>query len=248
MLLIMSRSIRREACGNMPEKAAGKCSEAGRGLAASEPLSDEAIISRVMDGDLAAFELIMRRYNQRLFRVARGILESDVEAEDVVQDSYIRAYEHLDEFEGRARFSTWLTRIVVYAATKRRRKMRRVRLFTSDEEPLHLAETADGPAESVSRSETRTLLARAVDALPAELRVVVIMRLVEGLDTEETARTLDLTPANVKVRLHRARALLRESIEERLEGEVTALYQFDGERCDRIVRAVFSRIGIDHLR
>ena len=228
----------------MPEKTPEKCRELDGVLSARETLTDEAVIARVMDGDLAAFELVMRRYNQRLFRVARGILGNDTEAEDVVQEAYIRAYEHLGEFEGRARFSTWLTRIAVYAATKRRRKMRRERLFASDEEPLDLVEPAAGPVENASRSETRSLLASVVDALPAELRVVVVMRLVEGLDTEETARALDLTPANVKVRLHRARALLRETIEERLEGEAHTLYRFDGERCDRIVEHVFKRLGI----
>lgn len=240
----MSRPGREKACGNMPEKTPEKCSELDSVRSARKPLTDEAVIARVMDGDLAAFELIMRRYNQRLFRVARGILGNDEEAEDVVQEAYFRAYEHLAEFEGRARFSTWLTRIAVYTAAKRRRKMRRERLFASDEELLNLIETGAGPAENASRSETRALLASAVDALPAELRVIVVMRLVEGVDTEETARALDITPANVKVRLHRARARLRETIEERFEGEARMLYQFDGERCDRIVQHVFSRLGI----
>jgi RNA polymerase sigma-70 factor (ECF subfamily) len=227
----------------MPEKMASKCFDPLVGLAPSTALSDEAIATRVMDGDLAAFELIIRRYNQRLFRVARGILGSDEEAEDVVQEAYIRAYEHLGEFEGRASFSTWLTKIVVYAATKRRRKMRRVRPFTSEDELMSVAETADDPRANASRNEIRSLLAGAVDELPPGLRVIFILRLVEGLDTEETARTLDLTPANVKVRLHRARALLRQSIDQRLEGETRALYRFDGKRCDRIVRAVITRLG-----
>jgi RNA polymerase sigma-70 factor (ECF subfamily) len=244
----MSRSIRAKPCGNMPEEAARTCGESGGTLPAHEPLTDEAIIARVMDGDLAAFEIIMRRYNQRLFRVARGILESNAEAEDVVQETYVRAYEHLGEFEGRALFPTWLTRIAVHAATKRRRKMKRVRFFTSDEEASSLPETAGGPVEHATRSEIGGLLARAVDGLPADLRVIVVMRLVEGLSTEETARTLDLTPANVKVRLHRARSLLRDSIEERLGEAASTLYQFDGERCDRIVRRVFSRLGIADSR
>src|SRR4051794_37303314 len=174
----MSRSTRAQPHGHMPERNLRECSESSGVLSANEPLTDEAIIERVMDGDLAAFELVMRRYNQRLFRVARGILESDQEAEDVVQETYVCAYEHLGEFEGRARFSTWLTRIAVHAASKRRRKMKRVRLFDSDDEPLSLVETASGPAENATRSEIRGLLASAVDRLPADLRVVVVMRLI----------------------------------------------------------------------
>ena len=228
----------------MPEKTSSEWLEAESEMSGGAPVSDAAIVARVMDGDLAAFELIMRRYNQRLFRVARGILGNDEEAEDVVQETYIRAYEHLSEFEGRAQFATWLTKIAVHAATARRRRMRRVELFAPEEDFLSMVGTSsdDDPREQASRGELRSILAQAVDELPADLRVIFILRHVEGLDTEETARNLDLTPANVKVRLHRARAQLRHSIDRRLDGEARALYQFDGERCDRIVRAVFAHL------
>lgn len=227
----------------MPEQISSEWLQASE-LSGAAPVTDAAIVARVMDGDLAAFELIMRRYNQRLFRVARGILGNDEEAEDVVQETYIRAYEHLSEFEARAQFATWLTKIAVHAASARRRRMRRVELFPSEDEFFPSGDRAseDDPREQASRGELRSLLAQAVDELPADLRVIFILRHVEGLDTEETARTLDLTPANVKVRLHRARAQLRESIDRRLGSEARALYQFNGERCDRIVRAVLSRL------
>ena len=211
-----------------------------------DSLSDEAIVSRVRAGDLAGFELIMRRYNQRIFRVVRSILGNDHEAEDVVQDAYVRAYEHLDQFEGRAKFSTWLTRIAVHEASLRRRRSRRVRAVDlRDLETLHMAPISEGGnAEAeASRGELGDLLQETIETLPAELRIVFTLRLVEGLNTEEAAECLSLSPANVKVRLHRARSLLRQRIDARIGEEVRQLYQFDGERCDRIVQSVLTRLS-----
>lgn len=206
-------------------------------------LSDEAIIDRVKAGDLASFELIMRRYNQRLFRVARSIVGNDSEAEDVVQETYLRAYAKLAQFEGRARFSTWLTRIAVYEASARRRKLRRVRLFDPSEPeriPMSTSSSANDAVGETSMSELGIVLARAVDQLPANLRAVFTVRIVEGLDTDETAECLNLTASNVKVRLHRARSLLRKKIDKQIGKDVRRLYQFDGRRCDRIVQRVLS--------
>jgi RNA polymerase sigma-70 factor (ECF subfamily) len=208
--------------------------------------ADEDIVRRVLAGDVASFELIMRRYNQRVFRIVRSILGDDDEAEDVVQEAYVRAYEHLGRFEGRSKFSTWLTRIAVHEATARRRRRRRLRLVD-----LHDAETVrmqplsndTNTPDEIGSAELGGVLRQAIDGLPAELRVVFTARLVEGLDTSEAAECLGLTEANVKVRLHRARSLLRERIDERMGTEVRRLYQFDGERCDRIVRRVMERLA-----
>jgi RNA polymerase sigma-70 factor (ECF subfamily) len=211
---------------------------------ALEPASDAEIIRRIEQGDIAAFEIIMRRYNQRLFRVARGIVGNDGEAEDVVQDAYVRAFEHLDQFEGRSQFATWLTKIAVYEALTRRRTQRRLQLVGAaeiDTMPIHRA-TPDA-AEIASRHELAHVLTDAVDALPEDLRAVVSLRAIERLSTAETAECLDLTQANVKVRFHRAKLLLRQSIDARLGQEVRQLYAFDGERCDRIVENVFARIA-----
>jgi RNA polymerase sigma-70 factor (ECF subfamily) len=201
-------------------------------------LADEDIVARVLGGDLASFELIMRRYNQRLFRVVRGIVSDDDEAEDVVQDCYVRAYEHLAQFEGRARFSTWLTRIAVHEAMARRKRQARVR-------PLSDGAGASAPREREDEASVKELgdvLAAAVDALPAELRAVFVLRAVEGLDTREAADCLELSESNVKIRLHRARAILQTWIDHRLGSDVRRLYQFDGERCDRIVTSVLERL------
>ncbi|MFG0334723.1 MAG: RNA polymerase sigma factor [Maioricimonas sp. JB049] len=208
-------------------------------------LSDEQVVQCVLAGDRGAFELIMRRYNQRLFRIARSLLGDDHEAEDVLQDAYVRAFEKLQQFEHRARFSTWLTRIVIHEALARRKKRSRVRLVdpqvTEAGPMLKLHADYDVAADS-SQQELRRILVDAVDSHPDELRVVFTMRLIEGLDTAETAGCLQLSESNVKVRLHRARAQLRRWIDQRIGVEVRQLYQFGGERCDRIVEGVLQRV------
>jgi RNA polymerase sigma-70 factor (ECF subfamily) len=204
-------------------------------------------VRRVLDGDIAAFELIMRRYNQRLFRVARGIVGDDAAAEDVVQESYLRAFEKLETFESRSSFATWLTKIVVYQALADRRDSQRASRM--DEQALQEADArmrfqTDQPLEHASSRELGRVLGDAIDQLPGDLRVVFVMRMVEALDTHETARCLDLTESNVKVRLHRARCLLRDQVDRQIGVEARKLYQFDGRRCDRLVRAVLDRLDV----
>ncbi len=211
-----------------------------------EILSDEAIVERVCAGDVALFELIMRRHNQRLFRVVRGMLGNDHEAEDVVQETYYRAYARLEQFAGRAKFSTWLIKIAVYEASARRRKLGRVQLFDANA-PEHsqlVSSSRNGhPETQTDNAEIAEILAAAVNDLPAELRTVFTMRAVEGIGTNETAECLSLTSSNVKIRLHRARAILRTTINRSIGEEVRLLYQFDGERCDRIVKNVLARLA-----
>jgi RNA polymerase sigma-70 factor (ECF subfamily) len=209
-------------------------------------LSDEEIVERVLAGDLPSFEIIMRRYNQRIFRIARSILRDDDEAEDVTQDAYVRAFEHLAQFSGLAKFSTWLTRIALHEALARRR--RRERLHVVDLNDPHNFSmvplmATPGPEHATSVKELHGVLTAAVDELPDDLRTVFAMRLIEGLDTAETAACLELSEANVKVRLHRARSVLRERLEARLGASVRELYEFGGHRCDRIVRSVLARIS-----
>jgi RNA polymerase sigma-70 factor, ECF subfamily len=210
------------------------------------PPSDEEIVRGVLEGDTASFELIMRRYNRLLFRVARGIVGSDSEAEDVLQETYLHAFEHLHRFEGRSLFSTWLTRIAVHEATGRRRKQRRLRIVAPDdtgEDAVRSYPVDRDGLEEASLKELRHLLADAVDALPPDLRIVFTLRMVEQISTERTAECLSLTPSNVKVRLHRARSALRKWIDHRIGEESRRLYAFDGEHCDRVVRNVLGRLG-----
>jgi RNA polymerase sigma-70 factor (ECF subfamily) len=211
---------------------------------ATHALTDEQVVERVLSGDTASFELIMRRYNQRLFRIARSILNDDHEAEDVLQEAYWRAFQKLSQFEGRAQFSTWLTRIAVHEASAKRRKTRRLRLMDhTNMNALEEAEVAPDSKGELSMHELRTILASAVEVLPVELRTVFMLRLVEGLDTQETAECLELTEANVKVRLHRARSMLQTWIDGQIGVEARRMYEFNGKRCDCIVRCVMERIS-----
>jgi RNA polymerase sigma-70 factor (ECF subfamily) len=193
-----------------------------------------------VSGEVALFEMIMRRYNQRLFRTVRAMTPNDAEAEDVLQEAYVKAYHNLGQYEGRAKFSTWLTRIAIHEALGRQKNRRR---FTTVDD-LELRPAMDPtPEESATSIELRGVLQRALERLPESLRVVFVLREVEELDTDETAACLGISAANVKVRLHRARALLRSGIDQELGTEVRKLHQFAGARCDGVVARVLSRIG-----
>jgi RNA polymerase sigma-70 factor (ECF subfamily) len=200
-------------------------------------------VARAGAGDDAAFAALMRRHNQRLFRLARAVVRDDREAEDVVQEAYVRAFTHLDQFEGRARFATWLSRIALHEALARVRRGRRFAALPEEETLSDLPVTArSGPEDRAANRELAVALAAAVDALPESHRAVFVLREVEGLSTAETAEVLGLSQPNVKVRLHRARAALRADLERRLGGEVPRLWAFDGERCDRVVAEVVERL------
>jgi RNA polymerase sigma-70 factor (ECF subfamily) len=213
-----------------------------------EPLSDEEVVARVLAGETAMFEIIMRRHNQRLFRVARSILRDDGEAEDVMQDAYVRAYEHLDQFAWRAKFSTWLTRIAVHEALARQhRKDRYKELHPMSElegDPMdRFASLTPDPEQQTSNQELRRLLEAAVENLPAPYRTVFMLRDVEEMNTSDAAYALDISEENVKVRLHRARALLRKSLFAHAGKERREVMHFDAVRCDRVVKNVFARIS-----
>jgi RNA polymerase sigma-70 factor (ECF subfamily) len=188
----------------------------------------------------------MRRHNQRVFRVVRSIVRDDNEAEDIVQESYVRAFAHLSQFAGQATFATWLTRIAVNEALARKRRHKVIQYMDLDDpknvnlQPHLVNGRADHRA---CNNELRDVLTEAIDGLPDELRTVFTLRVVELLDTDETAACLEISESNVKVRLHRARLLLRERIDEQIGAGVRRVYQFDGERCDRIVKAVLQRLS-----
>jgi len=203
--------------------------------------TDEDIVARVLGGETALFELLMRRHNQRLYRVARGIVGDDAEAEDVTQEAYVRAFQHLGQFAGRARFSTWLTRIAVHEASARRR--RRGRHIDVEESMPALISTAAGPEQLAADQELGRAIEAAMDALPAVYGAVFMLREVEGLSTAETAACLEINEETVKTRLHRARALLRNHITARIGAAARESFQFAGARCDRTDAAVMARIG-----
>jgi RNA polymerase sigma-70 factor, ECF subfamily len=213
-----------------------------------EGWADEEIVRRVLGGDLPLFELLMRRHNQRVYRAIRSILRDDAESEDVMQEAYVRAYEHLAQFEGRAQFSTWLTRIAVNEALKRlaaRGRMDPLDMsYDGEDEPMHvLASNSPTPEANASSSEAVTLLEQAILALPQSYRSVIVLRDVEEMSTSETAEALSLTESNVKVRLHRGHELLREELYARAGASTPKAFGFHAVRCDRVVNAVLERLS-----
>jgi RNA polymerase sigma-70 factor, ECF subfamily len=210
----------------------------------SPALTDEQIVERVRAGEVAWFEQLMRRHNARVYRVARAVLRDDSEAEDVMQDAYVRAYEHLHEFEGRARFSTWLTRIALYEALARaRRRKRLTTLEPHQEEPSMAVQSQASPEQQVSDTEMRSKIETAVADLPDEFRTVFVLRAVEGMTGAETAECLGIPEETVKTRLHRARGRLQRTLLKDLESGFPTLYEFHLSRCDRVVAAVMRRIA-----
>jgi RNA polymerase sigma-70 factor (ECF subfamily) len=203
-------------------------------------------------GDAAAIRELIRRNNQRLFRAARAVLRDDAEAEDVVQETYVKAFSRLDGFEGRSAFSTWLTRIAINEALSRRRRRRP----TADLEAVETAEQRGGelipfpgaamalsPEAMAMRGELTGLLEELIDALPTPFRLAFVLREVEGLSTEEVAEQLGIKPATVKTRLFRAKRLLRAAIESRFAQGFAAVFPFDGARCVRMADRVMARLG-----
>jgi RNA polymerase sigma-70 factor, ECF subfamily len=205
-----------------------------------QSLSDEEVVDRVLAGDTGLYELLMRRYNQRLFRVVRSVVTNDSEAEDVLQEAWVRAYEHLNQFAGRARFSTWVTKIAFYEALARVRKGARFTELDPDREENIMT---DDPEKLAIRVELAQTLQSAMDRLPDTYRVVFMLREVEQLSTAETAESLGLSEEAVKTRLHRSRAMLRRDLESHIGPAVAEAYAFLGARCDRLTAAVLARIN-----
>lgn len=215
-------------------------------------LDDTVLVGLVQHGDREAFRHIMRRCNQRLFRVARGVVNDDAEAEDVVQEAYVHAYEKLATFRGDASLLTWLTRIVLNEAYGRLRQRR----TSVAVEQIEAAQADDGrivpfpsrfgsedPAAAAAREQIRKVVEHAIEALPEPFRIVFVMREIEECTVEETAASLDLRPETVKTRLHRARRQLRAALHDTLAATLTDAFPFLGPRCDRMTDGVLMRLG-----
>lgn len=214
-------------------------------------LDDDALVTLVRAGQREAFRPIMQRYHQRLFRIARSVVGDDAEAEDVLQEAYLRAYRKLDDFRGESALSTWLTSIVLNEARGRLR--RRHRMVGLDQIEVAQADGgqvlqfpskfgSEDPAVSAARAQIRQLLEHAIDDLPEAFRTVYMMREVEEYSVEETARVLAIKPETVKTRLHRARRPLRTSLQDTLAATVGEAFPFMGQRCARITAAVMARL------
>ena len=218
---------------------------------AAAALSDLEVIGRVKAGDLGLFEIVMRRHNQRLYRAARAIVQDEVEAEDVLQQAYLNAFAHLDQFEARAQLSTWLTRIVINEATARRRRAARAPSRPgpagaggeSEAAPERVASAQPDPEHQAYALELRRILEDAIDGLPESYRLVFMLRDVEGLSTSETGLGLGLGDEAIKTRLHRARAMLRRAVSARIGATASATFEFHAPRCDRIVARVLGLLA-----
>jgi RNA polymerase sigma-70 factor (ECF subfamily) len=212
------------------------------------PLTDDEVVARVRAGETALFEVLMRRSNQRLYRAVRAVLGNESEVEDVMQQAYVSAFAHLDQFAGQARFSTWLLRIGVNEALGRLRQRRRHLETIEDVDdddhpgPLPTDKSMPTPEDRTAHHELASLLQRTVDELPRPYREVFMLRLVEGLDTAETATVLELGEEAVKQRLHRARGMVQRLIEDRLGASAATTFEFRAPRCDRVVAAVMVRL------
>lgn len=209
-------------------------------------LSDEEVVAQVLRGQTALFEVLMRRHNERIYRAARAIVRDDKEAEDVMQQAYVNAYAHLGQFNGHARFSTWLTRIAVNEALARVRRRGRYQPFDDDSsnvEPMMPRSNANSPERQAFSSELRALLEAAIDGLPDGAREVFTLREVEGLTTADVAQALGVSDDVVKTRLSRARAALRRDLLDRAGAALPDAFRFERPRCDRVVAGVLARIA-----
>jgi RNA polymerase sigma-70 factor (ECF subfamily) len=214
--------------------------------ATASPPDDIAIARRVAAGERAAFDLVMRRNNRRLYRLARATLRNDAEAEDALQEVYLAAYRGIADFRGESSLATWLSHMLLNECLGRLRKSERrqnvIPMGASDEMDNTRADEHSDPEKALVRAEMRALVERKVDELPKDFRLVFVLRSVEELSVEETADILGIEQATVRSRHFRARSLLRESLAREIDVAERDLFDFAGEHCDRIVAGVNTRL------
>jgi RNA polymerase sigma-70 factor (ECF subfamily) len=210
------------------------------------------LVQRARNRDEAAIRSIMQSNNRRLYRLARGILRNDSEAEDVVQETYLRAFTHLQDFRGDSSLATWLARIAMNEALGRLRRQRPGVEWTSlppgtlEAQVIQfpLSAASEDPEKSMAQREIQHVVEHAIDELPNAFRIVFITRVIEGMNVEETSEILGLKPETVKTRLHRARTMLRNNVEKKIGPIVMEAFPFAGKRCERLTDAVLKRLGL----
>src|SRR5436305_5649109 len=217
--------------------------------AATARTAEAELVRRARARDETAVRAIIRANNRRLYRLARGILRNDGEAEDVVQETYVRAFTHLAEFRGESSLATWLSRIAMNEALGRLRRQRPGVELSSlpqgalEAQIIQFPRAADDPEKSMAQREIQHVVEHAIDELPEAFRLVFITRVIEGMNVEETADILGLKPETVKTRLHRARTMLRDNVEKKIGPVVMEAFPFAGRRCERLTQAVLKRLG-----
>ncbi len=222
------------------------------GTTAIARMDDGDLVRRALARDSSAFRAIMQAYNRRLYRIARSILRDEAEAEDAVQESYVRAFTHLQNFRGESSLATWLSRITINEALGRLRA-RRVTVDIATVEtrgaaaeiiPFPLTSRSDDPERTMAQRQLLQLVEKATDNLPEVYRTVFITRVIEGMSVEETADILNLRPETVKTRLHRARRLVHEQLNKQIGPVLMDAFPFAGRRCERMTAAVMNRLGL----
>lgn len=219
----------------------------------ADPAEGEAdLVRRAAAGEAQAIRAIIRSHNQRLYRLVRAVLRNNADAEDVLQEAYLRAFANLGGFQGEASLSTWLSRIALNAALMRLRAQKRMKraapapeLAKAEIIPFPHASSIADPERVMAQRQLLHLVEEATDALPETFRLVFVARVIEGLSVEETTALLELAPATVKTRLHRARKLIRMRLEERIGPVLVEAFPFAGERCERLTQAVLSKLGLE---
>ena len=219
-----------------------------------DALGDPELVAQALpEGSIGAFRAIMQRHNRRLYRIARAVLRDDSEAEDVVQEAYVRAFTNLAEFRGDSSLATWLSRIVLNEALGRLRRRRPTAdLAALDNRspsqaeiiPFPLASPQLDPERTMAQRQIQLLLERAIDDLPDDFRIVLVARVIEEMSIEETAALFGLRTETVKTRLHRARKLLRDALEKQVGPVLTDAFPFDGARCARMSNKVLERLDL----
>lgn len=204
------------------------------------------LVGRALAREVGAFHTIIKMHNQRLYRIARSVVRNDSEAEDIVQEAYVRAFAQLGDFRGESSLATWLSRIVINEALGRLRKRRRTVAMPQSLQaeiikfPLN---PSDDPERTMAQRQILELVERATDRLPDVYRTVFVARVIEGLSIDETAALLDVRPETVKTRLHRARALVRKALDDQIGPVLLDAFPFAGRRCERLTAAVMQRLG-----
>lgn len=213
-------------------------------------VDDMELARRALARDGSAFRMIMQMHNQRLYRLARGVVHNNSEAEDIVQEAYVHAFAHLRSYRGESSLATWLSRIVINEALGRLRNQRRAAASAASARyqeaqiiPFPLTTSPDDPERTMAQRQILNLVEQATDALPDLYRTVFVARVIEGLSIEETADMLDLRPETVKTRLHRARQLVRKQLDEQIGPVLLDAFPFAGRRCERLSAAVMKRLG-----
>jgi RNA polymerase sigma-70 factor (ECF subfamily) len=215
-----------------------------------QPSSEAELVQRALARDDQAFRAIMLRHNRRLYRIARGIVRNDADAEDVVQEAYVKAFMHLASFRGESTLATWLGRITINEALGRlRRRKPEIQVELSEVRsqaqiiPFPQTATTDDPEKTMAQRQILQLVEHATDKLPENFRLVFITRVIEGMSVEETAEILGIQPETVKTRLHRARKLVREQLDKQIGPVLMDAFPFAGKRCERVTEAVLQRLG-----